>query len=60
WRERCPIDLYRLRLTESGIIDAVQDRLLEESIESEIAEAFDVAKASPFPDPLTVSHNVYA
>ena len=60
WRERCPIDLYRLRLIEGGIIDADQDRFLEESIESEIAEAFDVAKASPFPDPSTVSHNVYA
>lgn len=60
WRERCPIDLYRSRLAEGGIIDADQDRLLEKSIQSEILEAFDLAKASPFPDPLTVSQNVYA
>jgi len=60
WRKHCPIDLYRSRLTEGGIIDTDRDQNLEESIKLEISDAFDAASASPFPDPSTVSQRVYA
>ena len=60
WREHCPIDLYRSRLTQAGVLKDSDDHALEKKIRTEIQEAFNVAKLAPFPDPATVAQRVYA
>jgi len=60
WQERCPIDLYRSRLLQTGALKESDAQVLEEKIDIEIQEAFNFAKSSPFPDPATAAERVYA
>lgn len=58
WRERCPIVVHEARLKEKLSPQLRQDMILE--IESEISEAFALAKESDFPDQNTSHQYLYA
>jgi len=49
WRDNCPIVLLQEKLEAAGLIDAGALAKMEEEIASEIAENFEFAKNSPFP-----------
>ncbi len=60
WKARCPVELMRRRLMESGRLNADQERAWACAIEAEVDLAFVRARAAPFPDPATVLEHVYA
>lgn len=59
WRERCPIVRLTANLKEQNQITEKDIQLKTKEIESEIQEAFEYAKASPFPDESHL-YDVYA
>lgn len=60
WKERCPVDSFRRRLMEAGLLDQGTIAALEAEITAEIAAAFDAARAAPWPQPETAGGLVYA
>ncbi|MEJ5222520.1 MAG: thiamine pyrophosphate-dependent dehydrogenase E1 component subunit alpha [Tepidiforma sp.] len=60
WRERDPITLLERRLAELGILDAPGAAAVRDQIQAEVREAVAFAEASPFPDPATLTEDVYA
>ena len=50
WKRNCPIQLLEERLLAEGMLDPESKRRFEQSIESEIADAFTFARNSPFPE----------
>lgn len=60
WRKQCPLERYQARLVRAGVLS---DRGLDEiraAIRQEISEAFDFAKASPWPSPAQLGEDLYA
>ncbi len=49
WKRNCPIDLLEQEMRIKGLIDDGEKAALIRGFESEIAECFRFAKASPFP-----------
>jgi len=60
WRERDPITLLERRLAELGILDAPGVAAVRDQVQAEVREAVAFAEASPFPDPATLTEDVYA
>lgn len=60
WRKRCPIEQYRSQLVKECILSHPEIEKLEARIRQEIADAFDFAKASPFPMEDELFSGVYA
>lgn len=60
WRERCPVETYRLRLLRSGETSEPEIVQMKGAISREIEKAFDYAKTSPFPSPEQLLHGIYA
>jgi pyruvate dehydrogenase E1 component alpha subunit len=60
WRERDPITLLERRLAELGILDAPGAAAVRDQVQAEVREAVAFAEASPFPDPATLTEDVYA
>jgi TPP-dependent pyruvate/acetoin dehydrogenase alpha subunit len=60
WRERCPIESYKSLLMQEGELTEAGADDLEASIHKEIDEAFNYAKASPFPDDDQLFVGLYA
>lgn len=60
WRKRCPMENYVTRLIRDGLLS--QEELEKEtaSIRQEISEAFDFAKASPWPSSEHLETDLYA
>ncbi|MCL6643813.1 MAG: thiamine pyrophosphate-dependent dehydrogenase E1 component subunit alpha [Dehalococcoidia bacterium] len=60
WRERDPITLLERRLAELGILDAAGAAAVRDQVQAEVREAVAFAESSPFPDPATLTEDVYA
>ena len=61
WKERDPIKLFRARMLADGSVPQAELAAVEaEVIQALAEEAGKFAKASPMPDPATVSEHVYA
>lgn len=60
WRERDPIERFKVQLTEKGVLTADQIQSLVEEVNAEIDEAVEEALAAPPPDPAQVLEDVYA
>lgn len=60
WKERCPLARARARLVAQGLLSDDEDAAMIAEINAEIADAFDYAKGSPFPDAATVRNHIYA
>jgi TPP-dependent pyruvate/acetoin dehydrogenase alpha subunit len=59
WHERDPLATFERRLTERGIaLDAL--RTIDQEVAAEVEAALTSAKASPWPDPATVTDGVWA
>ncbi len=60
WRRRCPIEMHRAQLIERGALTSELESKMTLDIRSEIDNAFETARRSPFPDPETAGLKVYA
>jgi acetoin:2,6-dichlorophenolindophenol oxidoreductase subunit alpha len=60
WYERDPINSYRVRLIDEGLITAETSETLEAEVRNELEELVDRLKQSPFPEPAAMFRNVYA
>jgi TPP-dependent pyruvate/acetoin dehydrogenase alpha subunit len=52
--------VFRLRLADEGILDAVTEKQMTEALQSEIDGAFEYARSAPLPLPSQASEFVYA
>lgn len=59
WRRRCPIERLRARLLKEGLLNRNDIEKIEDGIKTEIEEAIDFAKASPFPGKSTLMQDIY-
>lgn len=59
WRARCPVATYAERLQAEGVIGPADIAQMRDEIAAEIAQAFDFARNSPFPDPQELARFVY-
>jgi pyruvate dehydrogenase E1 component alpha subunit len=60
WQQRCPVTTFATRLKRNGVLSDAAEKAVIAEIATEVTEAFAFAKASPFPDPSTVTEHVYA
>lgn len=60
WKERDPVQLLEQYLLNDSIITEKQVEDMKESIQTFIDNAFNIAEASPFPDPEEAFAHVYA
>lgn len=59
WKQRDPIDIYRERLLEDGVVDEAWLEALDEEIQARIDEAFEFAANDPLPEE-DVMYQVYS
>ena len=62
WRSeaRDPIARFRRALLEQGLLPATELAAIEDAVETELAEAIECARKSPFPDPEHVAEYLWA
>lgn len=60
WKAKCPIEITRAQLFESGALSESENASMTENILSEIQQAFEFAKSSPFPMAETLRNHLYA
>jgi pyruvate dehydrogenase E1 component alpha subunit len=60
WRAKDPIERLRGTLLERRVLTAAEADAMRADVEREIADAVAFAKASPEPDPSTLTEDVYA
>lgn len=60
WMKRCPIERFRARLLEEGILTQEKFENIEHEIRGEIEEAVRYAESSPLPDPGDALEGLYA
>jgi pyruvate dehydrogenase E1 component alpha subunit len=59
WKERCPIKLYRERLSGEGLLDATAVERIEARVEAEIADAVAYAEAGTWEPVEHLARDVY-
>lgn len=59
WRARDPVETYRVRLAEEGVLGAQMDATIRAKISAEIDDAVTFAKASPYPDVAELYEHVF-
>lgn len=59
WMARDPIERERRRLEADGGLTGEQLAVVDAEVESEVADAIEFARLSPFPDPATLLDRVY-
>jgi pyruvate dehydrogenase E1 component alpha subunit len=60
WKARDPIPRLMQELREEGALDPAWLAAAEAEIQAEIEAAFAFAEASPFPDPVLASTDIYS
>ena len=60
WRKRDPIRLLEAELVAQGRLEAAEIAAIEKAAARQIEDALEFAKASPDPDPLQLTRDVYA
>lgn len=60
WREREPIEPYRARLIEQGVLTEDQADAIEADVGRELDDAVEFARESPLPDPETALEGLWA
>jgi pyruvate dehydrogenase E1 component alpha subunit len=60
WEHRDPVRLYRQKLLDEGVTDAVELEEIEQRCRVEVAAAVDGAEAAPYPAPESLLEGVYA
>jgi TPP-dependent pyruvate/acetoin dehydrogenase alpha subunit len=59
WQNKCPLKIMAERLTSQGLLTPESQAELIAGLDREINEAFDYARAGPFPDPRNVGDGLY-
>jgi TPP-dependent pyruvate/acetoin dehydrogenase alpha subunit len=59
WRARDPVETYRVRLVEEGVLGTQMDIAIRAKISAEIEDAVTFAKASPYPDVAELYEHVF-
>lgn len=59
WRARDPVETYRVRLVEEGVLGTQMDIAIRARIAAEIEDAVTFAKASPYPDVAELYEHVF-
>ena len=60
WKNKCPIQRLESHILKEGLAGAEKIQSIHQDAEAEVAEAFEFAKASPFPgEDLAMAH-IYA
>jgi pyruvate dehydrogenase E1 component alpha subunit len=59
WRARDPVETYRVRLVEEGVLGTQMDIAIHAKISAEIEDAVTFAKASPYPDVAELYEHVF-
>jgi pyruvate dehydrogenase E1 component alpha subunit len=60
WKARDPIVRLRDRLLAAGIAGADELDAIESDVQAQVTEAAEFAANSPWPDPATATHHIYA
>jgi 2-oxoisovalerate dehydrogenase E1 component alpha subunit len=60
WRQRDPLELFRRRLEESGLLDEALQEETKRRVMREVDDATEYAERAPFASPETVYRHVYA
>ena len=60
WRKKDPIDTFEAQLAEQGILSQQAAQAVHEQAQAEVDAGIEFAEASPFPDPATLTEDVYA
>jgi 2-oxoisovalerate dehydrogenase E1 component len=60
WKARDPIQLLHTTLVADGQISAEELAAIDAEVQAQIAEAYEFARNSPYPDPATASDHIYA
>jgi 2-oxoisovalerate dehydrogenase E1 component len=60
WKQRDPIDRFAAGVRGAGLFTEAELIEIDRQVEAEIEAAYEFAKASPEPDPATVTNFVYA
>lgn len=56
WRQRDPVDIYRERLRDEGVVDEEWVANVEADVQTALDEAFEFAKNDPYPDDEAMYH----
>jgi len=60
WVQKCPVERFRKKLLDEGILDENSIDRIEKDVQKEIEEAIQFAENSPFPDPQDALTGLYA
>lgn len=60
WKKRCPIETLRGTLLAAGLATAEELDALDAEVRQQADDALAFAEKSPWPDPVTATHHVYA
>lgn len=60
WMDRCPVKLLGHHLVQSGVATEEELEAIEENVKSEVEEAIDYARHSPYPEAHEVAKHVFA
>ena len=60
WRKKDPIDTFEARLAEQGILPPEAAQAVHQEAQAEVDAGIEFAEASPFPDPASLTEDVYA
>ena len=60
WEAKDPVRRYEARLLAEGVADRAEMDEIGRRCEIEVEDAISYAEASPWPDPATITHGVYA
>jgi len=60
WKSRDPIQMLRTTLTTDGLASVDELSGIDTEVQDQIAEAYEFAKNSPYPDGATASDNIYS
>ena len=59
WAARCPIEHYRQKLLDAGVLSQAQVQAIDKDAETRVAEAVAFGDDSPYPTPETVLTDVF-
>ncbi len=60
WKERCPIKLLQERMLAAGIAGEGDFAAIESSVAAVVADAYEFAQASPWPDAATATDHLFS
>ncbi len=60
WKQKDPVEKLKKDILSSNLASIDELQKIQNKIKQEIQEAVDFAKQSPFPDPKTISDNIYS